>query len=61
MLFTRESYGVVGKIHHRMPVLLENDSEIEDWLDNDKYTYNEIIEKLNLNKKKEIWDCLKCY
>ena len=44
-----------------MPVLLENDSEIEDWLDNDKYTYNEIIEKLNLNKKKEIWDCLKCY
>jgi len=53
MVFTRESFGEIGKIHHRMPVLLEDD-EVDLWLNVEKYSFLSIADKI-LNQKKSLW------
>ena len=35
-VLTRDSFGEFAKVHHRMPVLLE-ENEIDLWIDTKKY------------------------
>jgi putative SOS response-associated peptidase YedK len=48
MLLTRESFGNFGKVHHRMPVLLE-DNEVDIWLDTDNNNFLSIVDKIILD------------
>ncbi len=45
MLLTRESKGPMGKVHHRMPVLLD-EKYIDEWLDCENVNYEIILSKL---------------
>jgi putative SOS response-associated peptidase YedK len=55
MLLTREAVGDSSKIHHRMPVLLEDDEEVDIWLDTDNYTFEMAIEKA-MRPEKKVWN-----
>lgn len=47
-VLTRDSFGEYAKVHHRMPVLLEED-EIDLWID-PKVGFYDIIDKKILNQ-----------
>ena len=60
-VLTRDSFGEFAKVHHRMPVLLE-ENEIDLWIDTKKYfniyiyfflsIFHDIIDKKILNQQK---------
>ena len=52
MLMTREATECVGKVHHRMPVLLETYDEIEKWLNTDKFKYDQIKDEILSPKRR---------
>lgn len=60
ILLTRESMGDASQVHTRMPVLLD-ESEIEMWIDSDKYKFESIIDKYILNEKADKWKSLTQY
>jgi putative SOS response-associated peptidase YedK len=53
MLMTREATECVGKVHHRMPVLLGDYDEVDRWLNTDKFRYEDIKDDI-LNPKKRV-------
>lgn len=54
-VLTRESFGEFSEVHHRMPVLLEDD-EIDMWINTKKNNFYEIIDRKILNQQKQIWN-----
>jgi putative SOS response-associated peptidase YedK len=52
-VLTRDAFGDYEKVHHRMPVLLEED-EVDLWI-NTKNSFHEIIDRKILNQQKKIW------
>ena len=47
-VLTRDAFGEYEKVHHRMPVLLEED-EVDLWI-NTKNSFHEIIDRKILNQ-----------
>lgn len=60
ILLTREATKEISGVHHRMPVILDED-ELDMWLDCKKYRFENIINKEILNPKKEKWNSLFFY
>mmetsp|Transcript_34921 Transcript_34921/g.31450 ORF Transcript_34921/g.31450 Transcript_34921/m.31450 type:complete len:200 (+) Transcript_34921:227-826(+) len=60
ILLTRQSTRELDKIHHRMPVVLDED-EIDMWVDCKNYRFEDIIDREILNQKKEKWNDLYYY
>jgi len=54
ILLTRESFTGFDDVHERMPVVLD-ESEIDMWLDCEKYKFEKILFSEILNEKKEKW------
>jgi len=50
ILLTREANDEISAVHHRMPVLLD-ESEIDLWLNVDKYKFEKIFEKEIMDEK----------
>jgi putative SOS response-associated peptidase YedK len=60
ILLTREATPEIAHIHHRMPILLEED-EIDMWLNTDKYKFSQIMDKEILNESKAKWKSVEAY
>eukprot|EP01017_Pseudomicrothorax_dubius_P028129 TRINITY_DN3322_c0_g1_i1.p1 TRINITY_DN3322_c0_g1~~TRINITY_DN3322_c0_g1_i1.p1 ORF type:complete len:372 (+),score=79.38 TRINITY_DN3322_c0_g1_i1:110-1225(+) len=60
ILLTRESKDDLGAIHHRMPVLL-NEDLVDMWLDCEHYDFRTLLDKYVLDKSNDVWEHLNYY